>query len=587
MFFLRYKTLFMHFISKIALTNLLFFSINSLILAQTKTLILGRPTDKSVTASVLFDKKVDFFLEFGTQKGVYTSKTAVRSNTDNTPNEEDMQGLTANTRYYYRLQYRLSGTSTYTPTPEYTFITQRPAGASFTFAVESDEHLYDKKGVRSIYKLTLQNQLKEQSDFMLSLGDIFGDDHTPTSTTSKDMDYFHKDYLQYLGEVCHSIPFFVCLGNHEGENGYYLKQTPPNNIGVYGTLWRKFYYPNPIPNSFYTGNVNKEAYGMDLPANYYAWTWGDATFIVLDVYRHCDVNEKPQNWDWTLGKAQYDWFKKTLEGSKSKYKFVFSHHTRGQGRGGIATAKGFEWGGIGSKGTDEFQVNRPGWDLPIHQLMVKNKVTIFFQGHDHLYAQEQLDGVVYQEVPMPSDSTYQIGALANADAYTDITLDGTGHLSVNVSPERVKVDFMRAFLPADTKDGKHKNGEIAYSYTVGADGKFTKGVSMGNIFLYTNTGGGTGGGNGGGNGGVNVVLANEPEQSDFVRVFPNPSNEKIKVEFLENVGEFRITLMNFIGQSIVHAQTDEIDVRNVASGTYFLKIEASNKKVLRKVVINH
>jgi len=118
MFFLRYKTLFMHFISKIALTNLLFFSINSLILAQTKTLILGRPTDKSVTASVLFDKKVDFFLEFGTQKGVYTSKTAVRSNTDNTPNEEDMQGLTANTRYYYRLQYRLSGTSTYTPTPE-------------------------------------------------------------------------------------------------------------------------------------------------------------------------------------------------------------------------------------------------------------------------------------------------------------------------------------------------------------------------------------------------------------------------------------------------------------------------------------
>jgi hypothetical protein len=219
--------------------------------------------------------------------------------------------------------------------------------------------------------------------------------------------------------------------------------------------------------------------------------------------------------------------------------------------------------------------------------MVKNKVTIFFQGHDHLYAQEQLDGVVYQEVPMPSDSTYQIGALANADAYTDITLDGTGHLSVNVSPERVKVDFMRAFLPADTKDGKHKNGEIAYSYTVGADGKFTKGVSMGNIFLHTNTGGGTGGGNGGGNGGVNVVLANEPEQSDFVRVFPNPSNEKIKVEFLENVGEFRITLMNFIGQSIVHAQTDEIDVRNVASGTYFLKIEASNKKVLRKVVINH
>jgi hypothetical protein len=566
---------------------LLFAFFSNTLFAQTKTLLLGRPTDKSVTASILFDKKVDFFLEFGTQKGTYTNKTAIITNSINNPNEVDMEGLKPNTRYYYRMQYRLSGAAVYTSSPEYSFMTQRSLGSSFNFAVEADEHLYDKKGVRSIYKLTLQNQLKQQPDFMLSLGDIFGDDHTPNSTTSKDMDDLHKDYLQFLGEACHSMPFFVCLGNHEGESGYYLKQTPPNNIGVYGTLWRKFYYPNPIPNTFYSGNINKEPYGMDLPANYYAWTWGDATFIVLDVYRHCDINEKPQNWDWTLGKAQYDWFKKTLENSKSKYKFVFSHHTRGQGRGGIATAKGFEWGGIGSKGTDEFQTNRPGWDLPIHQLMVKNKVTIFFQGHDHLYAQEQLDGLVYQEVPMPSDSTYQIGALANAEAYTDITLDGTGHLNVSVAPEGVKVDFVRAFLPADTKDGKHTNGEIAYSYTVTSDGKISKGANLGNIFSYSNNGG-ENGGTAGGNGGGNVVLANELEQTDeFVKIFPNPTDNKIKLEFSENVGAFRVRLMNFIGQTISQSQTTELDVTNVASGTYFLRVETDKKRVLRKIVINH
>ena len=35
--------------------------------------------------------------------------------------------------------------------------------------------------------------------------------------------------------------------------------------------------------------------------------------------------------------------------------------------------------------------------MPVHQLMVKNGVTIFFQGHDHLFARQERDGMVYQE----------------------------------------------------------------------------------------------------------------------------------------------------------------------------------------------
>jgi hypothetical protein len=332
--------------------------------------------------------------------------------------------------------------------------------------LEADEHLYDKKGVTSMYEVTLQNQAKDSADFMLSLGDTFGDDHTPEETTSADMDALHKDYLQYLGAVCHSMPFFICLGNHEGESGYYLNQTPPENIAVYGTQWRKFYYPNPYPNDFYSGNRTEEPYGIGKPENYYAWTWGDALFVVLDVYRDCAVNEKPQKWDWTLGETQYNWLKQTLENSQTAHKFVFAHHTRGQGRGGITTATGFEWGGYDG-GNWKFDTYRPGWAMPIHQLMVTNGVDIFFQGHDHLFAKESLDGLVYQEVPMPSDSTYEIGMLANADAYTDVTLDGTGHVRVTVSPSCVTVDYIRAYLPADTLNGAHHNREIAYSYSLG------------------------------------------------------------------------------------------------------------------------
>jgi len=43
---------------------------------------------------------------------------------------------------------------------------------------------------------------------------------------------------------------------------------------------------------------------------------------------------------------------------------------------------------------------------------------------------------------MPSDSTYLIGKLANADAYTSDTLDGTGHIKVTVSSGCVKVDYI-------------------------------------------------------------------------------------------------------------------------------------------------
>ncbi|MFN5365514.1 MAG: hypothetical protein ACK5Q2_12795 [Bacteroidota bacterium] len=66
-----------------------------------------------------------------------------------------------------------------------------------------------------------------------------------------------------------------------------LDRNPPDNIAVYGTLWRKFYYPNPVPNDFYSGNLTQEPWNIGLPENYYAFTWGDALFVILDVYRDC------------------------------------------------------------------------------------------------------------------------------------------------------------------------------------------------------------------------------------------------------------------------------------------------------------
>jgi hypothetical protein len=545
----------MNYLKKLSLGLFLFSAILCFRLsAQSNTVILGRPTDKSITASVLFDQKAAFYIEYGTKTGEYPNKTTTVSTLLKTPDKVLIEKLSPNTKYFYRLQSKSAGSSTFAPGPEYSFRTQRAAGEAFTFTIEADEHLYDKKGVRSLYQVTLANQLKDNPDFMISLGDTFGDDHTPNETTSADMDLLHKDYLQYLGKICHSVPFFFCLGNHEGENGYYLKQNPPNNIAVYGSLWRKFYYANPYPNDFYSGNLNNEGFGIGQPENYYGFEWGDALFVVLDVYRHCDANEKPQKWDWTLGKTQYDWLKSTLENSKAKYKFVFAHHTRGQGRGGIGTAKGYEWGGYnGDTGTNyQFDTYRPGWGLPIHQLMKKNGVNVFFQGHDHLFAKEELDGIVYQEVPMAADTTYEIGVLANADAYKDVTIDGSGHIRVTVAPSCVKVEYVKAYLPKD-ENSTRKNQQVGYSYTIGAC----------------------------------VSASSEKINEENIAIYPNPADQMLNIQLSEEMEFINASIFNTMGNIVLSSFGNNIGTEHIPAGMYLLEIETNKGKITRKLMINH
>ena len=137
-----------------------------------------------------------------------------------------------------------------------------------------------------------------------------------------------------------------------------------------------------------------EEHGMGLPENYYAFTLGDALFVVFLMYTVTGCRRKTKNWDWTLGQIQYDWFRLTLQNSNAHHKFVFAHHNRGQGRGGVIPAKGCEWGGYGNNGNGarEFDKMRPGWELPHTQVDGTIRRGHLFQGHDHLYARENWTG---------------------------------------------------------------------------------------------------------------------------------------------------------------------------------------------------
>jgi hypothetical protein len=441
--------------------------------AQAFSEILGRPTNNSVTVNALFSQQVQTYFEWGTVKENYSGSSQPALFEANVPFETKLSGLTPDSKYYYRTRYKVPGETTYKAGSEHTFVTQRALGSTFRFTVESDPHPYDKKCYPPLWNIALQNQLNDAADFMIDMGDTFGDDHNPFTITNMEVQQLHLDARSYFSKVCHSLPFFFCQGNHEGESGYYLLQTPPNNLAVYESLWRKQYWPNPFPDDFYSGNISEEAYGIGKPENYYAWEWGEALFVVLDGYRYYTVSAKPGKWDWTIGKNQYEWLKGTLEKSVAKYKFVFIHHLLGEARGAANLAKQFEWGGYDQKGTIwEFTANRPGWEMPIHQLLVKHKISVLFQGHDHLYAREELDGLVYQTVPMPSDSSYTLGMIANGDAFGGIKMAGSGHLRITVSPEKATVDFVNALLPKDETPQK-KNGSILYSYSVLPSGNTT------------------------------------------------------------------------------------------------------------------
>ncbi len=130
------------------------------------------------------------------------------------------------------------------------------------------------------------------------------------------------------------------------------------------------------------------------------------------------------------------------------------------GKGGVEGAIYYELGGYNSDGSWGFDVNRPTWDTPIHDLMVENGVTIYFHGHDHGFAKQELDGIVYQECPTPSDASYSPVGPKAGYVSGDI-LPNSGHLRVTVSVSEVTVEYVRAYLPGDGT-----NGEVAYSYSI-------------------------------------------------------------------------------------------------------------------------
>lgn len=512
--------------------------------------VLGRPTDSSVAMSVLAAAAGDkAFVEYGTETNAdrtaivngQTSPAVASANGE--PIVLDLAGLSKDTKYYYRVHYQPGGQGD-TPDNLHSFRTQRAAGSTFHFGVQGDTHperSNNKMFHKDLFTRTMEQVRDRQPDLYFMLGDDFSIEKIIQNF--KEANYgvgyaFHRAvegvapyseyqalskpfsqpmlvdgvnapqsnaaYLEmrekYLGLMANATSLMLVNGNHEQAHlanvgGIF------NNASIWAADARLKYYPLPAPGGFYTGDemVMTPMNGYPtieakdgLLRDYYAFTWGDALFVTIDPYWHSPTVSPDSTlfadpeppWGATLGDEQYAWLKKTLETSTAKWKFVFAHHINGNNRGAAAIVGNQEWGG-----EPGFAQNRPGWQKPIHQLFADTKVTIFFQGHDHMYSRERVDGVIYQEVPNPGDNSY---FAYNCDAYApasvpwqgpagygvyepeyNMRLPNTGFLDVTVSADGVRVDYVRTYRDIDLQTdpnniftGNEKNGEVAFSYSI-------------------------------------------------------------------------------------------------------------------------
>jgi hypothetical protein len=439
--------------------------------------LLCRPTDTSVTVHVVLDAAREIYIQYGTSPGVYTGQTGVLTTTANEPIKATISPLDPNTKYYYRMGHRAVGGSTWIYRTEHSFYTQRSPGSTFTFTISSDSHVNILLGQAATWQASLANIANDHPDFHIDLGDTFNLDSITTAQGAIN-GYTYQRTSDFFGGISHSVPIFLAIGNHEQEEGWHISD-PTGAVAVWCTNARKRYFPNPVPDGFYSGNsqTHTSIDGDQLREDYYSWNWGDTLFIVLDPFWYTTTKPFTGNtgggetsdtgsgdrWDWTLGLTQYNWLRQTLESSNATYKFIFMHHMTGGTddyiREGAYAAPYCEWGGLnenGSTGTPPaFTTRRSGWYKPIHDLLVENNVSAVFHGHDHQYAHEELDGIVYQSLPSAGFSGNGFGLYSESDEYTIRVLPSPGHLRVTVSPAQATVDYVAT-----------SGGGTNYSYTI-------------------------------------------------------------------------------------------------------------------------
>jgi hypothetical protein len=126
--------------------------------------VLGRPTDRAVTVSVLAYEDATVAIRYG-DAPVQTAPVSVRAGA---ATEIQLSGLQAAAPCRYQVLWRPAGAPDWTPGPERTVRTQRAPGMPFTLTIQADSHL-DENTDPALYLQTLRNAAADLPDFHQTL----------------------------------------------------------------------------------------------------------------------------------------------------------------------------------------------------------------------------------------------------------------------------------------------------------------------------------------------------------------------------------------------------------------------------------
>lgn len=319
-------------------------------------------------------------------------------------------------------------------------VTARPPGSSFSFAVLTDSHIAPRDPIppgntigpepwgfdEGTLRMVATDIQASKPDFMVNLGDMldfhdFGFNEPPPTAAWTRLAYLN--YRRMLGDTLGHVAHFPVIGNWEGENGSNFQfQT------LRSQSQRLLYLPGPRSDTYPQGGSSNQ--------DYYAFTWGDALFVVLNVMSYTPTNHgladdpgRPD--DWTLGIQQLEWLNQTLANTTSKWRFLFIHHAVG-GAGGNPIDSAYGRGGG--------RAAYVGEQALVHSLMRRYGVQIMFYGHDHVFTDMLVDGIHYT---LPGSAGAPWKFTSEETGYTHYLPD-SGHGRVTVGPERVTVDFVAA-----------------------------------------------------------------------------------------------------------------------------------------------
>jgi hypothetical protein len=261
-------------------------------------------------------------------------------------------------------------------------------------------------------------------DFVINLGDmldyhLFGFNVPPPDAAWARLGYLN--YRRLLGDTVGHAAHFPVIGNWDGESGC----NTPDEIAR-SMSQRLLYAPGPGPDTYPEGGSAN--------GDYYAFTWGDALFVVLNVMTYtptCHLLGSGSGVadDWTLGATQLAWLDQTLAQATSKWRFLFIHHTVGGAAGNPDDTAYGRGGG---------QAAHVGEQATIHAMMLQYGVQIFFYAHDHVFTDMVVDGIHYL-LPGSAGAPWKFDS--SETGYAHYWPD-SGYARVSVAPDHAEVDLV-------------------------------------------------------------------------------------------------------------------------------------------------